>query len=238
MAVAAALIPRGSRVADVGTDHALLPALLLESKRASFCIASDRSREALDRIAPPVERFVRSGTLQLRHADGLRALRSEDRIDVVVMAGLGAQSMIRMLEAHARACPQLRRLVLEPRTEIGLLRRWLDGRGFGIVDERAVFERGRHYFLLAAEPGKREVGFEYPGLSRDDLYEAGPLLVRSGSEVVRRFWQRQLDLEESILRRGSLGRGHEKTVERRDRAQRVLEALDRVMRTGAPAASF
>ena len=33
-------VPRGSRVADIGSGHGILPRLLLASGRASYCIAS------------------------------------------------------------------------------------------------------------------------------------------------------------------------------------------------------
>ena len=41
LAQVAALVRRGSRVADIGTDHALLPLALVQAGVCPFAIASD-----------------------------------------------------------------------------------------------------------------------------------------------------------------------------------------------------
>ena len=43
----ASMVPRDSRVADIGTDHAILPRRLLSSGRAAHCIASDVKADCL-----------------------------------------------------------------------------------------------------------------------------------------------------------------------------------------------
>ncbi len=139
----------GSRVADVGTGHGKLPLRLLASGRAAHCVATERNprlltearRRAVDRL-PGVE---------LRAGDGLAALHSADRIDVVVLAGMGSRKMIRILDDERLLRLAVRRLVLQPQCEAPLLRRWLAGQGFCIVAERYPVERGRSYVVMAAD---------------------------------------------------------------------------------------
>ena len=77
-----------------------------------------------------------------------------DRIDTIVLAGLGG--------AHDRAgCwarlePSARgraRLVLQPRSELARVRRWLAEAGWTLVSERLTVDRGRFHVTLAAERG-------------------------------------------------------------------------------------
>ena len=150
LAAIAALVPQGARVADVGTDRALLPRALLASGRASYCLAIDRSPNVIRsaRAALPV---LRPG-LELRSGNGLDAIEERDRIDVVVLAGLGARSIVRILDDPRRLSLGLGRLVLQPQTEPHRLRSWLGANGLEIVDERQAHERGRSYIVLAARP--------------------------------------------------------------------------------------
>ena len=49
LAAIAARVPPGSRLADIGTDHAYLPACLLLEGTIPFAVASDVNRGPLDR---------------------------------------------------------------------------------------------------------------------------------------------------------------------------------------------
>ncbi|HEX4826398.1 MAG TPA: tRNA (adenine(22)-N(1))-methyltransferase TrmK, partial [Candidatus Polarisedimenticolaceae bacterium] len=155
-----------------------------------------------------------SRRLRYRAGDGLAALEPADRIDTVVLAGVGGRTIVRILSAPP-ALP--RRLVLQPRTEERALRRWLSERGLVPVAETLTEERGRQHLTLAAEPGPDEELYRYPGLTRDDLLAAGPLLVRAGSETLRRRWAAEADRWKTLRPEGPELR----------RAERVLAAISR-----------
>jgi tRNA (adenine22-N1)-methyltransferase len=148
LATIAALVPDGARVADVGTDRALVPRALLASGRASYCLAIDRSPQVI-RAAHAALLGLGSG-LELRRGNGLAAIEEQDRIDVVVLAGLGARTIVRILDDPRRLTLGLGRLVLQPQTEPERLRAWLEANGLEIVAERRAHERGRSYVVLAA----------------------------------------------------------------------------------------
>jgi tRNA (adenine22-N1)-methyltransferase len=221
----ASLVPPGSRVADVGTDHGLLPRRLLASGRASHCIASDLSSRAVGRLEAELGSGPQRDAIELRTGNGLDVLRPEDRIDVLVLAGMGAERMIRLLRAPAAARLELRRLVLQPQTDAAPLRRWLHERGWHIVDERLVEERGRYYVALAVEPGGDEEAPTHPSLGADELLEAGPLLVRSGDPLVRRMWEERLARSEAALRRAADPAARRRLLDRCALARRILDAL-------------
>jgi tRNA (adenine22-N1)-methyltransferase len=217
------LVPQGSRVADIGAGSGLLARWLLASGRVSACIATERdpvALYALERLA------ARLPALEPRSGDGLLALRPADDVDTVVLAGLGARSLLCILDRGRSAAPGLRRLVLQPQTEAGAVRRWLRRQGLVIVAERLVIERGRYYLALAAEarPGQAP-HVTPPGLSEEDLLEAGPALIASRHPVVRRFWSDELARQEDILRRARGGPGRARAAGRRALARRVLAVL-------------
>lgn len=217
------MVPPGSRVLDVGTDRALLPRYLLTSGRAAFCIASERDRVRLSRV-PAAARELRG--LVLRAGDGLSVLEPEDRVEVVVVAGLGARAICRILRQRDLAALGVRRLVLQPETEPCLVRRALEGCAFGIEEERLVEEAGRLFTLIAAAPGLPAVAASGT-LSRDDVLEVGPALLRSQDALLARYWRRELERTRAILARSPSGRGHAHARRRHELASRVLGSLER-----------
>lgn len=224
----AEFVPAGSRVADVGTDRAILPRRLLATGRASRCIATERDPERLARARLACERSARRDELDLRAGDGLAALSAADRVDVVIVAGLGGPAIARIVARGRPADLGIARLVLQPRTDPAAVRRALAGSGYRIVDERLGVERGRWFVVIVADAGPAADGRDGPAtLSDDDLLEAGPCLVRSGDPAVAAHWRAERERNEAILReaRGGRGRGRAQAERRRDLALRVLAAL-------------
>jgi len=211
-AVADAIEP-GSRVADVGSDHGLLPLWLAASGTAAFCLATERSETLLRGIARPPEAAPWASRLAYRAGDGLAAILPADRIDTIVVAGLGGAAIVRALGAAGEFGPRTSRLVLQPRSEIARLRRWLSGAGWKPVSERMTLLSGRFHVTLAAERGDDAELYLHPSLSREDLYVAGPLLVRGEAPELERFWRMQRDRLASIP-----GGGHAL-------AERILAAI-------------
>jgi tRNA (adenine22-N1)-methyltransferase len=155
----------------------------------------------------------------------LGPLTADDGIEVVVIAGLGGRSVVRILEMAREGLARLRRLVLQPQTGVARVRRWLAGGGFGIVAEQVARERRRFYFALAAEPAPGADPEHHSRLDPEDLLEAGPALILSADPLLTQYWQAQLRRQERILRRARPGSGLEKAAGRRALALRILAAL-------------
>lgn len=148
------LVPEGARVADIGTDHArLLPLLVHPSggrRGAPLVIGIDRAlpltfaRRTLARLSPAVRAHI-----DLREGDGLSPLHPGE-VDAIVIAGMGARSIIAILEQHPDRLPPGTTLVLQPLTQIPQLREWLAAHAIAITDERVVLESGRPRVVIAA----------------------------------------------------------------------------------------
>jgi len=171
----AALVPDGKIVADIGTDHALIPTALVIGGRIKRAIASDRRPGPLAAARRTVVLHGVEERVSLRLGEGLTTI-DEGEAEVVIIAGMGSETLRSILDAGLDRLSSVERLVLQPNGEVEPVRRWLVSRGWDLVDERLVEERGHYYTVVAAEAA---VGGRRRYIAAD--WRLGPILrVRRG----------------------------------------------------------
>ncbi len=151
LAAVAAWVPRGAVVADIGTDHAYLPAWLLLNGQVSRAIGADLRTDPIRRARQTVTDFRLADRLDIRQCDGLEAISPEE-CDTITIAGMGGETMAGIL-ARAPWTRYGKRLILEPQSTQEVLRRFLWKNGYTILAERAVREGERWYPILLVEGG-------------------------------------------------------------------------------------
>lgn len=90
-------VPQGARLADVGTDHAYLPAWLLLAGRISGAVATDVREGPLQRGRETARLYKVEDRIVFRCCDGLAAVEPQEA-DTVVIAGMGGELMARIVE--------------------------------------------------------------------------------------------------------------------------------------------
>ncbi|MCA9652434.1 MAG: SAM-dependent methyltransferase [Myxococcales bacterium] len=216
----AELVPAGTAVADVGTDHAQLLAWLRRHGRITRGVGIDVVEGPL-RQAERTLSEARVQGVELRHGDGLRPLRAGE-VEVVVLAGMGGARMIRLLDAAPEVVEGLRRLVLQPNTDWVAMRRWVMEHG-RLQDERMVEDRGKFYVVLGVEPGAPEA----TRWSEDELV-LGPRLRRERPDPFVAWLRHERQRVERALARAERGRDDAARVdELREHRARVVAELER-----------
>lgn len=143
---AASLVKKGSRVADIGTDHAKLPVLLIQQGVSPCCIASDIMQGPLDNALKTVQSAGVQDKIDLRLCDGLEKI-NENEVDTIVIAGMGGEMIIKII-SDTPWCKN-KELILQPMTAADKLRAYLSKEGFLVKKEVAVTDMGKHYCLLS-----------------------------------------------------------------------------------------
>ena len=151
--MAAELVPAGVRLADVGTDHAYLPAALILEEKIPFAIAADLRQGPLARARETVRRAGLTGRVAFRLCDGLTGIRP-DEVDAVVIAGMGGETIAAILEAAPWVRERDVPLILQPMSSMAELRGWLQGNGFRIEEERLAREGETLYTALSVRAGE------------------------------------------------------------------------------------
>ena len=141
----AAFVRPGERVADVGCDHGYLSLHLLQSGVAGHVYASDVREGPLGSARRNAAHFGGSEKIDFFLCDGVQGLPRD--FDVLICAGMGADTMISILEA----APWLRggayRLILQCQSKTPSLRRYLSRTGWEIANETALRD-GRFLYTV------------------------------------------------------------------------------------------
>ena len=147
----AQMVAPGSRVADIGTDHGYLPIWLLHNGIASHVIACDLREQPLASARQNAARFGTEG-IEFRLSDGLAEI-APDEVDTVVIAGMGGETIIAILEGAAWTKDGAHTLLLQPMTKAADLRYWLAVNGYTFTEERLVWDKNYLYPVLRVTGG-------------------------------------------------------------------------------------
>lgn len=221
LAAVAAQVRQGAPMADIGTDHAYLPAYLIQTGAVPRAIAGDVMPGPLEAARQTVEAAGLTDRIQLRLGDGLQVLHPGE-VTTVTLCGMGGALMAQLLEAASLA--SIERLVLQPMESPERLRSWLTGNGWRIVHEALVEDAGRIYVVMAAERGEQHLG--------PDERLIGPLLQAAGGEILQRYLARWI----AQLERAAAGARQSDRPEAVARVAELAEEIALLRAVGARAA--
>ena len=145
-------IPPGSRVADIGTDHGYLPIWLLQHGCAAFIAACDVREGPLEHARRSAAQYGLQEKLSFRLGSGLSCV-APDEIDTIVIAGMGGETILSILEAAPWTNDARYTLLLQPMTKAEVLRTWLSEQGYVFLKERLVLENRTYFPIMALRGG-------------------------------------------------------------------------------------
>ena len=140
----ASFASQGRGVADIGTDHAILPIILRRNGYSGYIVAGDINEGPLKKA----ERGLLEAEVddvELKLCNGLEGIDGS-RVDTIVVAGMGGDTITGILDRGLYDMPEWAgrsdyKLILHPVTKPEILRYWLVNNG---------------YQIICAEPGESE----------------------------------------------------------------------------------
>ena len=175
--------------ADIGTDHAHLPAALLQRGRCRHMILTDISESALENARMEMIRLRLTDRVSLRLGDGLSPVSEE--CGMISIMGMGGRT-IRDILLSGKARLQNASLILSAHTDWHLIRSAVCEIGYHLDREEPCLAAGRFYLVLRARPGKK-------AMTDREIRLGGPLFS-SESEMLVPFLQRRKEVLKERLK--------------------------------------
>ncbi|QRG69587.1 tRNA (adenine(22)-N(1))-methyltransferase [Brevibacillus choshinensis] len=194
----ASYCPQGARVADIGSDHALLASYLLLKGIASHVIAGELNEGPYQAALKQIHTLQARDRASVRKGDGLAVLQPRE-VDVVCIAGMGGQLIASILEAGIDKLDGVKRLVLQPNVGEEVVRRWFMDHGWELIAETILEEDGILYEILVAERGNPVRPYENKERTKEELLRMGPFLWEQKHPALILKWLNEREKWEKVL---------------------------------------
>lgn len=155
--MSAGMVTKGGRVADIGCDHAHTDIWLVKEDIAVSAIAMDVGEGPLSHARANVDLYGLNDRIEMRLSDGLQALKPGE-VDTIIIAGMGGTLTTLILQAGYKAAFSAKELILQPQSDVWMVRRFLRHHAFRIVDEKMCIEDGKFYVSMKAVPVRENAG--------------------------------------------------------------------------------
>lgn len=193
LTLVASFVPDNARLADIGSDHAYLPAALALQGKIKHAVAGEVVLGPFENAQREIQSQGLNDLVAVRHADGLAAILPTDRIDTITIAGMGGNLITKILSQGLAQLDGVNRLILQPNIGEFGLRQWLMHHHYEICAEQILTEDGHTYEIIVAVPVTKEVVYNQKQL----LF--GPILMKEQSSIFKDKWNEQLShLQNSI----------------------------------------
>ncbi|MGM9954501.1 MAG: tRNA (adenine(22)-N(1))-methyltransferase [Peribacillus sp.] len=188
-------IPKGSILADIGSDHAYLPCYAVANGLCDRAIAGEVVEGPYQSARKQVKGTGLEDLIEVRKGDGLEVLKP-DEATCVTIAGMGGTLIASILENGKKKLEKVERLILQPNVGALNVRNWLIDNGWELIDEDILEEDGKIYEILIAKKGdplqpyheNKQVGLMF-----------GPFLLKKFSDTFIKKWQHEKAHFERII---------------------------------------
>ncbi len=180
-------------ICDIGCDHGYVSIYLAESKRANRVIAMDVNEGPLQQAKLNVAHSVVSDKIEFRLSDGLSAVR-EREADGFICAGMGGRLVCKIMRQGSLVMQQMSFAILQPQSEIDIVRNYIYEIGWHIEAEDMILEDGKYYPIMKIVPGKSE------SLTKEEAMY-GPLLLKERHPVLLDYLDSQIRLKDELAKK-------------------------------------
>ena len=142
----------GIGFADIGTDHGYVPIWLAKNGYTGNIYAFDIAEAPLKRAIALAKEEQLEERIHFSVCDGLDRCPA-DRVDCIMIAGMGSDTICRILDRAEWIMNGGYTLILQPMTHPEVLRYWLMYNEFQITREAVIAEDSHVYQMFCAKAG-------------------------------------------------------------------------------------
>lgn len=184
------LIDEDDIIADIGTDHGYL-LLSAFDKGVKFAQGIENKQGPYTRACLNLKEQIEKGICTVTLSSGLNDIHPS--IDTIVMAGMGGELIIDILNENIDVAKRMKKIILCPNKKNYELRKYLSEHGFSIEKEKITNEANFFYEALLVKPVMHLVKLT------ELECEFGPCLLREKNDCFKAKWRFRLNQYLNII---------------------------------------
>lgn len=166
-------------MADIGTDHGYIPIYLVKNNIVRSAVAADISQGSCNKARVNIDLSGLGDKIDVRCGNGLEVIAKGEKVNAIVIAGMGGLMAISVLESNKEAVENACQLVIQPQRDIDKVRRYLHSIGYYIEDENMLREKDKFYTAISAFKGNEKYN--------DIEYMLGKKLIEKKSSALKEY---------------------------------------------------
>lgn len=178
-------VPKGAKVADIGSDHAYLPCYLAKNETITFAVAGEVVLGPFQSARKNVQAEGLADMISVRMGNGLEVVEP-DEVDCITIAGMGGTLIVSILENGKEKLHSVSRLVLQPNINAISIRKWFIDNKWELIAEEILEEDGKIYEVLVAERGDSFEPYKNGKMETGLLF--GPFLLKRKDPAFIKKW--------------------------------------------------
>ncbi|GGI11116.1 tRNA (adenine(22)-N(1))-methyltransferase [Gottfriedia solisilvae] len=218
-------IPEGTRLADIGSDHAYLPCYAVLNKRCTSAIVGEITEGPFNSARSTIRQSGLEGIVEARMGDGLEVLKPNE-VDVITIAGMGGSLIASILEKGKEKLQGVETLVLQPNIGAYQIRNWLDQEGYSLIKEDILEEDTKIYEILVAS--KSSTYKPYSDSKNKEMF-IGPHLMHDQNDAFKKRWNHELKNFERILIQLQSAKQTEESIQKINEIKQKIEWINEVL---------
>lgn len=171
-------------VADIGTDHAFLPVLLIQQEKAKKVYACDVAEGPLNSAKETIAQNHMEDVIIPILSNGFENV--PEGAEVAIIAGMGFYTARDILEVAKSRLSNFKQIIVEVNRDVDAFRRYLSENNFTIENEIFIQDRGHDYVAISWNTKKGEA------LSEKEIL-LGPILLKKREDEWLEYIKRQIE---------------------------------------------
>jgi tRNA (adenine22-N1)-methyltransferase len=218
-------IPKGARIADIGSDHAYLPCYAYLQGVISTAIAGEVNEGPLNSAKKQVKKLQLDEVISVRKGNGLDVVE-QGEVDAITIAGMGGPLITSILEAGKDKLDKVQRLILQPNIAAIVIREWLLKNKWQLIAEEIVEEDGKIYEILVAKPGNEDVLYRD---NKEAKLLLGPYLMKEKHAAFIKKWTHELNKWEKIVKQLTQAQNEKELKEKQQEMEKQISLVKEVL---------
>ena len=179
----AEMVKPGMVVADIGTDHAFLPILLIRNHTCEKVYACDINEGPLKQASANIRKEGMQDQIITVLSNGFENIPAD--ADAAVVAGMGYYTAAMIFEAAMERLPFFRQIIVEVNRNVREMRQWISDHHFTIEDEVCIHDRNFDYIAISFTAAFHEA------YSPEEIL-CGPVLMKKQGEEYQNYCRKQI----------------------------------------------
>lgn len=206
-------IPQGSKLADIGSDHAYLPCYAFKQGIINSAIAGEINDGPFQSALEQVKKLNLESVITVRKGNGLEVVERGE-VDCITIAGMGGPLIASILESGKEKLPGVQRLILQPNVAANQVRNWLEENNWVLTGESIIEEDGVIYEVMTAD---HKGACPYSKEKRDIELLMGPFLLKEKNKIFQKKWRDELKTWKQILKQLEKAKASKDLEERKEK---------------------